>query len=461
MLEALSAFFDVKDHARGQAKIVVAAPHQAPSGTPLSAGHDVNTGIVAQRLAQAVQGKAVVASELRTFIDLNKYPFEGNDDTNKPLGHRAFREADEKLKLYYQSQLFASDPRTVVEIHGHARGSFDIEVSTGFRFDSRVPQDRALKSAVETFATVLGRGLRKSRIYRDSPPTIGVYPLDPAVKFAATGTYTFRKIRRLRELGVNVAGLHVELSRRLRPGPDGEESDSFYVELVRCLKQAVDAFVSALKKSKTFDTRETLVHEFLSACGEFDLAVESPFILQQSPRRFINRRIVTLSEGDANWLQLTGEDRLALSADPGFETYLEFRVETADIIRSGSVGIAKKYRKQLGIRPGEEVYLGQPSTAVVERLVLGYVSTIGNDLPSDRVMVGSHIAQELRKLIDRSSVLALTSIQGRQRPVAIEETESLAHGRAVALSTELARKAQVTFGDPVCIYVGHGPAGVT
>ncbi len=453
ILEVLGKLIAVEDFSENGARggVVVGAPHQAPRGTPLSGGHDVHTGIVAQRLARALQGKCIVASELRTFVDLNKDPSGARQETSvRHLGRLAFREADRRLKLYYQSQLFCSNPTLVMEIHGHARGVFDLEISAGCQLDETIEQDRVLIAALHTFEATLVHALSVSPSFEALPPTVGVYPLNTDVRFAATGTHTFNKVEKLRELGLNIAGLHIELSQDLRPDPSLPASEGRYEELVQCLTLAIQAFLQCFVGIAGFDFKDRLAKEF-SSDGEAGASLsEQPFRLRPIAKELVGPRIASLCRRDMLDLGLQEGHPMLVAVDAGFERHIEVFATTANSLRVGSLGLSRKLRDELGSELDSEVYLGRPPKTHDAALILGYVSVIEDAALLEAVEVGPFLAGELERQLGVGMDLTLSSLSGQERDIAITETDSLPHDRAVSLSTAMAAKLSVTFGDLVC-----------
>ncbi len=463
LLEVLGRLITVehfcKDGTAGAGGLVVAAPHHGPRGTPLSRGHDVHTGNVASRLASALQGTSVVAHELRTFVDLNKDPSGAKQETRvKHLGRLAFREADRRLKLHYQSQLFAFTPSTVIEIHGHAHGVFDFEVSTGCQLDERVEQDKTLIAALHAFEAALVLALSESPAFGAAPPTVGMYPLNPSVRFAATGTHTFNKVEKLRELGVNIAGLHIELGKALRPDPELAESEVHYQELTRCLVLAIQAFTEISQSPTAFDFKDRLLGDFSSGRGEVATVLGGRAVnLRPIPKSLVGRRVAALCGRDMQELGLMEGHPILIGADAEFLTHIELQATTANALRAGSVGIAKKFRDELGLPSDAEVYLGRRLATKRDKLTLGYVSAIEHGESTASVGVSPFLAGELKRELTREGTagtegvaFALSSPTGRRHTVSIVEIDSLPHERGVALSTALANELHVTFGELIC-----------
>jgi hypothetical protein len=460
LLETLSQFIAVKENSEASTGgIVVAAPHHAGSGTPLSSGHDVFTGTVAERLARGLGAKCVIASELRTFVDLNKNP---NDSDHQVAGHhlgqKAFSQAARRLKLYYQSQVFVSSPSLVIEIHGHSRGIFDFEISTGFQLQESVSQDKALITALKAYKQSLMKSLSKSAAFHKRLPTVGVYPLDLQVKFAATGTYTFNKIEKLRELGINIAGLHIELGRDLRPDPAKEKSEAFYDELIGCLTVATQAFVKKLSRPVYFDFKDHIFDELKSGLVKVEVLGDRRFVLRRISKGLLGRRIAVFCQKDMDGLGIAEGQEILLSTDVRFQDAVGLLATPEAGIPTGVIGIAKKYRDKLDLEQGEEVYVGKHLQEEKEVLIWGYVAEIADSAPIDFVEVGELLAGDLHGREAFASGITLNSATGENRAVTIE-AKYLPHGKAVGLSTALAQELNVTFGDLVCFSNGRPPTG--
>jgi hypothetical protein len=135
------SLFDFADHfqiVEGELPIVVGAPHH---GTRPNVDADRGTGPIALALAQRLNARAVIVSDLRRTADVNK------DPTRLAFTVRAHA-------LRYQNEMFRATPPLVIEVHGHVSGQYAIELTTGFDLDPTAPSDmRFCKNyAVETDA---------------------------------------------------------------------------------------------------------------------------------------------------------------------------------------------------------------------------------------------------------------------------------------------------------------------
>ncbi len=437
--------------------IVIAAPHEAPSKTPLSEGHDVNTGIVAKYVAQKLQAKYVVASELRTFVDINKAPQEaGGADADASPGHKAFCEADRLLKQYYQSQLFTGTPGSIIEIHGHVSGHHDIEVSTGFPLKKTVAQDAALIAGLQAFRKTLEKSLSRLPLFSAAPPSVGIYPLDEGVRFTARGTHTFNKIEKMRELGVDISGLHIELSKRLRVSAAGDTA--VCQRIGDCLATAIQAFVAGIERPAAFDPKMHLFEDFAVERGNVLLLSEEQFELQQIPRELVGESVAVFCKKDLRTLSLEEGDRVVVSVQPEFTGSITLEVAQADMIQRGHLGLAKKFRDQLGLSRGGEVFVGKSVQTDLKGLVLAVVADVGDELAGKEVVAGPALIAKLRLEGDLSA-FSLHALPDKELEVTIHEREGIPYDLAVYVSRRVAQKLDVTAGDLVCFVAAADAEG--
>ena len=452
LLKILGDFIAVDGPALPKNKIVIAAPHEAPSGTPLSDGHDVNTGALAKLLSKQLAAKSVVVSELRTFVDINKDPFvsESAALAGNP-GKKAFMQADKLLKLYYQSQIFQGMPDIIIEVHGHETGKYDIEVSTGFSLNKNVEQDKVLVNALQIFKSTLEKALSESSVFSKKLPAVGVYPLDSDVKFTAGGTHTFNKIEKLRELGVPISGLHIEIHKKLRPKLTNSRSTDLYSALSDCLMKGIQEFLSSLNNNTEFDFKEYLFTNFAFDRGYEPILIdETPFVVQQIPREFVNVHAAVLNSSDKKKYDLKDNESLMLSRDESFEESLDLKAAESDRIKKGYIGISQKDRKKLNIRLGEDVYVGKIGFQKIQDLILGFIAHIDKSIAKTEVIVRNDLYSEIKdKGLEKKS-LWLNSSTGEELEIKVKSHKSLPHKHSIAVSEALAEELNVTFGDLVC-----------
>ncbi|MFC1453433.1 hypothetical protein ACFLSJ_08840 [Verrucomicrobiota bacterium] len=357
------------------------------------------------------------------------------------------------MKQYYQSQVFADSPLAVIEIHGHVRGNHDIEVSTGFALKRGVRQDQALISALKAFQKSLHHALSKASLFSDDPPTVGIYPLDDEVRFTAKGTHTFNKIEKIRELGVNVSGLHIELSKRLRTSASG---DGRICEAINeCLATAISQFIANVKRPDDFDTKAHLFDDFAADRADAALLSESRFELQQIPRELVGEDVAVFCRRDMRKIEIKEGDRVAVSAQPDMVGNLALRVAESDTIQHLHIGIAKKFREKLGLMSGEKVFVGKRKMADLDGFVLGVVTDVGASLQENQVGVSKSLIDDLRSAGDPSAI-ALTSSPERETEVSANELGGLPHDKALNLAEGVAQALDVTSGDLVC-FVSPAP----
>lgn len=225
-------FFKLKDPfqiATGAAGIAVGAPHH---GTRPNVDADRGTGPLALALAERLSATAVVVSDLRRMVDVNKNPLG--------LDRAARRHA-----LRYQNEMFRNQPRLVIEIHGHVSGQYPIELSTGFELEENSAADDTYRTQLQMLKKTLPAALARTI---GITPAIGIYPLDRDVKKTATNTFTFQKIRRARKLaGIDCYGLHIELGPEFRTTPTAR-SKGFIDALADALGTSIGALYAALPR---------------------------------------------------------------------------------------------------------------------------------------------------------------------------------------------------------------------
>ncbi len=208
-------------------EVLVAAPHHGC--VPRC---DFYTKEFATMLAAELGASLMVGEELRPLVDLNKNP--------ELAPSPALRE----LCLTYQRRALAPEVELFLEIHGHVRGRYHVEVSCGFELDPHHPLDKLLAESLASFRAQLRRSVRAT--WRKGlplpPPSLGVYPLDPQVVMKAKKTYLFRKIRELQLRGRKIVGLHIEIFRDYKTGdPSAPE--------FACQQRLVSALAAALRAS--------------------------------------------------------------------------------------------------------------------------------------------------------------------------------------------------------------------
>ena len=200
--------FTLSDHFQiipGSQPIALGAPHH---GARPNVAADRGAGPIALALAQRLGARAVVVSDLRRTVDVNKNPLQ----LSRLVRSHALR---------YQNEMFRQRPSLIIEIHGHVSGQYDVEITTGFDLDPRSAADAPYLERLSRLKQQLPAALAGRLGQR---PSVGVYPLDRDVEKTATNTFTFQKIRRARRLaGLKWYGLHIELNAAMRVGPQAEK----------------------------------------------------------------------------------------------------------------------------------------------------------------------------------------------------------------------------------------------
>ncbi|HAA89363.1 MAG: Uncharacterized protein XD63_0480 [Thermoanaerobacterales bacterium 50_218] len=184
-------------------EIVVAAPHHG-----CVPGCDYFTKEIATMIADHLRATLVFAERLKPLVDLNKDP------------SRASTPHFRQLCLTYQQIALAEEVELFLEIHGHVRGHYDLEISCGFEFDPHHPLDKEFAENFSAFRNNLRREIanRWEEGLPLPPPSIGVFPFDQDVVMKARKTYLFQKIRKLQLQGRKIFGIHIEVFRDYKTG---------------------------------------------------------------------------------------------------------------------------------------------------------------------------------------------------------------------------------------------------
>jgi hypothetical protein len=328
--------------APGANRIVVGAPHH---GTRPNVDADMGTGPIALALAAQLGARAVIASDLRRTVDVNK------DPVGQPKAQRHH-------VLRYQNELFAGLPGLVIEIHGHVTGRYPIEAATGFQLDQDAPGDSVFLECLRVFKGSLDATLpaRLGQHY-----AVGLFPLDRDVKKTATNTFTFQKVRRARNLaGLEWFGLHIELPSELRTGKQAQ-SRAGVEALAAALAAAIRAAFEPLPApGATIPLR---------ADDGDDHPAGHPFVVSHAPEKYVEKNIALLHPDDLAAAGALEGDSLELSNNG--ET---MRVEAlASItVRHGHAALPARVRRQIGVEPNGTVGLalaGQRKPDVVTETV--------------------------------------------------------------------------------------------
>lgn len=330
--------------------LVIAAPHHVEADLQLIPG-DINTGQIAQLWAEELQAKSVVASGMRRIVDLNKDPLTASN------------EIDKKLMLFYQNQVFAKIHYTTVEVHGHVGGHYDIEISSGFYLNPNVKQDRHFISRLRCLKQSLVQNIDNDWNFKYlKRPTVGVYPLDEDVYMRATQTYTFKKVKLLRELGVNVYGLHIELHRTLRVIKEEIQRREIYSCLRHLFYKALKGFLQQSMfdtPQTTFDERPHLQKYFLETVDVnwIDRIQDIYFIVQKTTQEYIGRKVALINSHQMYRLGIKDGDAIVLLND---RENIAIIVEARPVTGRGwvTISICQELRNKLRVDVGSKVSIG-------------------------------------------------------------------------------------------------------
>lgn len=180
-------------------------------------------------LASQLEATLLIAEGMRPFVDLNKEPSLASSLELK------------QLCFTYQEYALAAPVELFLEIHGHVRGHYDIELSCGFELDPYHPLDKEFGENLAIFQVFLRRETK--RYWREdfplSPPSIGIFPLDKKVVMKATKTYLFQKIRELQLKGRRIFGIHIEIFRDYKTGDPDSPVFVCQTALVKALAKSI------------------------------------------------------------------------------------------------------------------------------------------------------------------------------------------------------------------------------
>ncbi len=205
-------------------EIVVAAPHHG--SIP---GSDYFTKEIAAMLASHLEATLLVADGLRPFVDLNKEPSLASTPELRQLCHT------------YQEYASAAPVELFLEIHGHIRGRYNLELSCGFELNPYHPLDKEFGEKLASLRALLPQALNRhwNKHLLLSPPSVGLFPFDKKVVMQATKTYLFRKIRELQLKGRKIFGIHIEVFRDYKTGDTNSPIFACQKALVAALAESI------------------------------------------------------------------------------------------------------------------------------------------------------------------------------------------------------------------------------
>jgi len=333
--------------------ISVGAPHH---GTRPNVAADRETGPIARALAAQLHARAVVVSDLRRTVDVNKNP--------RTLGARVRHHA-----LRYQNALFEQHPRLVIEIHGHVTGNYAVEVSSGFDLNPDAPADALFLAALHTLRQRMPAALA-SRIGRR--PSVGVYPLDRDVKNPATNTFTFQKIRRARQrAGMAWYGLHIELDAGLRTA-ESCKAPGYVEALAGALATTIQAAFAPLLAG---DDDDHVVVPPLPTFVERPAASRSCKLrAKPAPKKYATGQVAIVHPEQLKGLNALEGDTVLLRHG---DEEMRCTVVPSRTVRPGEVAVPARIRRQLGVGRWDHVTVRrndrQSAPAVPSTAAGGYV----------------------------------------------------------------------------------------
>lgn len=320
---------------------------------------------MAQALAQRLSARAVIVSDLRRKVDVNKNPLT----LQKRVRYHSLR---------YQNEVFRDLPRLVIEIHGHVSGQYPIELSSGFDLDPSLPGDTLFLERLCKLQKALPAQI-SGKIGQSVE--VGVYPIDRDVKKTATNTYTFQKIRRARNrVGLEWYGLHIELAPDLRRG--GRARTPGHVEaLADALATSIDLAFDPLPGPEAVVPPHADISDEESVTG-------ASLHVAAVPEEFAEKNIALLNPKDISTLGLLDGDLVSLY---NHGERLRVPVASSSRIPANKIAIPARLRRQLDLNPGDAVTVLQSVTQAREAPAKSYHSfVIGGVRPAKSPQVWAH-----------------------------------------------------------------------
>jgi hypothetical protein len=310
-------------------------------------------------------------------------------------------------------------------------------VTTGFDLDIAAPGDNSFLEKLcrlkETLpGAVAGRvGMR---------PSVGVYPLDQAVRKAATDTFTFQKIRRARHLaGLDWYGLHIELHAELRTSK-AARSPGYAEALGAALAAAIrTAFGEEYPVQPQIPTRED------TAC---DAGNGLAFKIVPVSDKFDQQLLILLHPADLQALGALDGDRLILCN--GGES-IQVVAAASQTVRNRHAALPDRLRRQIGLEPRQQVWISRPAaarpSAVASHPAMYMVVSAIHAGHTNQVWLSPGEIERLG--LTDSSVLNIMD-----QPASLQPDPTLPP-RALAISSALAQTFTCTIGEVVGISNGQ------
>ncbi len=313
----------------GPGAMVVGAPHH---GTRPNVKADMDTGPIALAVARELEARAVIVSNLRSKVDVNKNPL---------LVHGALR----SYAIRYQNEIFQSNPSLVIEFHGHNSGKYPIEISTGFDLDAHFAGDRLFLERLQLVKQNLPARISAKL---GTQPEVGVYPLDRDVVKTATNTFTFQKIRQARNLaGLERYGLHIELAPEFRSSRQAK-TQPFLDALAGVFSAVIsEAFLPLPGPEALISPRVDREGD-----GDIDSLPRIRCSVAMTPENALDQKAALLCHADLEKLGMLDGDRLVVRFH-GEELRMTARASAA--VQKGQVALQARFRHQLGVKPRDVV----------------------------------------------------------------------------------------------------------
>jgi hypothetical protein len=399
----------------GGASISIGAPHH---GTRPNVDADMGTGPIAWALAQRLDARAVIVSNLRRTVDVNKNPLR-------------FDGMQQRHPLRYQNELFAARPSLIIEVHGHVSGQYAIEITTGFDLDRSAVGDVRFLDRLAALKAALPKAL-SGKI--GQTPTIGVWPIDRDVKKTATDTFTFQKIRRARNLvGAEWYGLHIELNAELRTSRQAK-TQAFIDALSDAFAASIGSVFNPLPNAAA--TIPTRADQSDGSSGT--LLSPKTLRIALAPEKYVNANVVVVNPIELAALGALDGDAVVITG--------------ALTVRLGHAALPARVRRQIGLSERGQVVVGRP--------VLMAAAAHSNNDPQV-------VVQAVRTANDRTIWLAADELDrlGLQidRPIAIQgqadapivtaviQIDPSVPLRRAALSQSIADQLVLTLGEVIAL----------
>jgi hypothetical protein len=331
----------------GSGRIAIGAPH---NGTRPNVNADLGSGQIASALAARLGGRAVIVSNLRRMVDVNKNPLR-------------YRQSLRVHAVRYQDELFSELPALLVEIHGHISGMYAVEISCGFELDPAAPGDALFLERLRTIKQALSENLEN---FIGQKSSVGVYPLDRNVKNTATDTFTFQKIRRARNLvGLEWYGLHIEINAELRTTQQAR-TESYQQALADVLAMAINAAFLPLPQHGTIiPIRGYSVEGYNPTQGSDRISADSVFKVELASEQLLSNM-----HKDSIQVLVHPTDMELLGALEGDTVSLcngneEFRanIQASQLVPRRRAVLPARLRNQIGLSKNDHVLIQGITTA--------------------------------------------------------------------------------------------------